>query len=57
MALTLPTAPKNFYEPTLQGLKDALEAVNGSSAGTITLLKTIPTTSDTAWAEAGAGNH
>lgn len=57
MALTLPTAPKNFYEPSLQGLKDALEAVNGSSSGTITLLKTIPTTADTAWAEAGAGNH
>ena len=56
MAIILPTAPKNFYTPSLQGLKDSLEATNGVSTGRATLLTGLPTNIDTAWAEVGCGN-
>ena len=54
MAIILPAAPKNFYDPSLNELKDKLLAVNGSSKGRITLLTAPPIAIDSAWAEVGA---
>lgn len=53
MAITLPTAPANFYLPSLQELKDVMESVNGSTGGQIALLTDIPADIETAWAECG----
>lgn len=53
MALELPSAPANFYSPSLSTLKAAMEAVNGSTSGKVVLLSTIPTDIEDAWAEVG----
>jgi len=55
MALVAPSAPKNFYVPSLEGLKNALEAQAGSTKGQLTLLSAMPTNIDDCWAEVGAG--
>lgn len=57
MTLILPSAPKNFYDPSLLELKTVLETVNGNSAGQVSLIVTLPVDIETAWAEVGAGNH
>ena len=57
MALILPSATKNFYEPSLVDFKAVLEAVNGNSAGQVSLITTLPADIETAWATVGAGNH
>lgn len=56
MSIQLPTAPKNFYSPSLVGLKNDLETVNNNTKGQVTLLTDIPNDSNNAWAEVGAGN-
>lgn len=56
MSIILPTAPANFYTPSLTTLKDKMEETNGSTAGQITLLTAAPNDANTAWAEVGAGN-
>jgi len=56
MSIILPTAPANFYSPSLNKLKDDLLATNGSTKGQITLLTAAPDNANTAWAEVGAGN-
>lgn len=53
MALTLPSAPANFYEPSLTALKAAMEAINGSTKGQIVLLSDVPADIEDAWAEVG----
>lgn len=53
MALTLPSAPPNFYTPSLSTLKAAMEAVNGSTKGQIVLLTDVPANIADAWAEVG----
>jgi len=54
MALILPAAPKNFYNPSFLDFKTKLLAVNGLTQGKLTLLIDPPTTIETAWAEVGA---
>jgi len=56
VSIILPTAPANFYTPSLNTLKDILLATNGSTKGQITLLTATPDNANTAWAEVGAGN-
>lgn len=56
MSIVLPTAPSNFYMPTLNTLKDDLDTVNGSTKGQITLLTAAPDDANTAWSQVGAGN-
>lgn len=55
MSLILPSAPANFYAPSLNELKDKLEAVNGSTKGQLTLITGIPTNIENCWSEVGAG--
>ena len=54
MAIELPAAPKNFYDPSLNELKTKLNATNGSSKGRITLLTAAPASIESAWSEVGA---
>jgi len=55
MALTAPVGAKTFYENGLLGLKAALEAVNGATAGKITILNVLPADIDAgSWAVCGA---
>jgi len=56
MSIILPTAPANFYTPSLNTLKNDLEEINGSTKGQITLLTAAPDDVNTAWSEVGAGN-
>jgi len=56
MSIILPTAPANFYEPTLNTLKDDLSQTNGITKGQLTLLSAAPGNANTAWSEVGAGN-
>jgi len=56
MSIILPTAPANFYVPTLETLKDDLLTVNGSTQGQITLLTDTPDDANLAWSRVGAGN-
>jgi len=56
MSIILPTAPANFYTPTLNALKNDLSATNGITKGQVTLLSAAPENANTAWAEVGAGN-
>lgn len=53
MALTLPSAPLNFYTPSLLALKTAMETINGSTKGQIVLLTDVPANIEDAWAEIG----
>lgn len=56
MAQVAPVAPLSFYADGLQGLKDALEAVNGTTAGQLTLISALPADIDAgSWALVGAG--
>lgn len=57
MALTLPSAPMNFYTPSLNELKNVLAAVNGSTKGQYVLLSAAPADIEAAWAEVGAGGN
>ena len=56
MSVILPTAPANFYLPTLNKIKDDLSATNGITKGQLTLLSEAPVDANLAWAEVGAGN-
>jgi len=56
MSIILPTAPTNFYLPSLNTLKDDLDSVNGQTVGQVTLLTAAPNNADIAWSEVGAGN-
>lgn len=56
MSIILPTAPSNFYTPSLEKLKNDVSASNGSTSGQITILTAAPDNADTAWGEVGAGN-
>ena len=53
MAITLPTAPANFYTPSLSQLKTVLETVNGSTKGQAVLLNGLPTNINDCWSEVG----
>jgi len=55
MALILPAAPKNFYDPSLNSLKSDLEAINGFTKGQISLITALPADIEAAWAEVGVG--
>ena len=57
MSIQLPAAPANFYTPSLQTLKDALEARNGMLSGQIVILKGIPDNIEIAWNDVGVGNN
>ena len=56
MSIILPTAPANFYMPTLNTLKDDVSAVNGQTTGQVTILTAAPDDINSAWSEVGAGN-
>jgi len=57
MALILPSAPANFYDPSLTTLKNAIDAVNGTTKGQIALITAVPADIEAAWLELGvAGN-
>lgn len=51
--MALPSAPANFYAPSLNELKTVMEAINGSTKGQIVLLSDAPTDIEDAWAEVG----
>ena len=55
MAIILPAAPKNFYDPSLITLKDDLDRVNGFTKGQIALITALPADIEAAWAELGVG--
>lgn len=55
--MNLPTAPKNFYTPSLAGLKADLEQSNGLTKGQISVITAAPANIEAAWAEVGSGNH
>lgn len=56
MAQVAPVGAKTFYVNGLQGLKDALEAVNGVTSGLLTAITAMPADIDSgSWAEVGAG--
>jgi len=56
MALIAPVGAKSFYEDGLLGLKAALEQVNGSSSGRLTVIHALPANIDSgSWAVVGAG--
>jgi len=56
VSIILPTAPANFYTPSLTELKAVLGATNGQTAGQLTLLTAAPDDANNSWAEVGAGN-
>lgn len=57
MAIILPTAPKNFYDPSLTTLKNVLDALNGNTKGQLVLINDVPNDIENCWGEVGvAGN-
>jgi len=55
--MILPTAPKSFYDPSLNEIRNKLLAQNGSTIGQIALITAPPVAIETAWAEVGSGNN
>ena len=56
MSIILPAAPMNFYTPSLDTLKNDVSAINGQTAGQVTILTEVPDDINSAWAEVGSGN-
>ena len=54
MTLILPSAPANFYAPSLDTLKANMEAINGSTKGQVVLITAPPVDIENAWSEVGA---
>lgn len=54
--MDLPTAPKNFYTPSLTTLKTVLEQSNGLTTGQMTLITGHPPDIEDAWSYVGSGN-
>jgi len=55
--MILPTAPANFYVPSLSEIKDVMEAQNGGTYGQVSLITAPPADIEAAWSEVGSGNH
>jgi len=53
MALILPSAPANFYEPSLTVFKESVLRVNGSTKGQMALITAVPANIENAWAAVG----
>ena len=51
MALLLPSAPKNFYAPSLDKLKEELELSDLGNVGQIVIITAPPVNIETAWEE------
>lgn len=54
--MILPAAPKNFYTPSLQEIKNVLESVNGTTKGQLTLITGVPELIEESWNDVGSGS-
>jgi len=57
MAISLPAAPQSFYLPSLNTLKDSLEATHGSTKGQVALITVSPDNIDSCWSQVGAAGN